>query len=136
MNYGTYNPRVKDLYVDRPLQIVLSTSLRKRVNIGKPSEVYGKWVTFLKAKTLLDEYMMYTSVLVERPVEFDTYERVHDFCNEYSKFRLVYKSKRSYVNWLEVYDEFRQYVKTGKISDIKKKRTFWERIMNVFSRKI
>lgn len=126
----------KDLYVGRPLQIVLSASLRKRANAGKSSDVYSKWVAFLKVKTLLDEYMMYTSVLVERPVEFDTYQRIHDFCREYSKFRLVYKNKRSYVNWLEVYDEFKYYVKTGKFLDIKKKLTFWERIINIFSRKI
>lgn len=136
MNYGTYNTRAKDLYVERPLYIVLSTSLRKRATIGKPNDVYGKWVSFLKLKTLFDEYMMYTSVLVERPVEFDTYQRIHDFCNEYSKFRLVYKNKRSYVNWLEVYDEFKYYLKTGNLLDTKKKLTFWEKIMNVFSRRI
>ena len=127
MNYGTYSPKVKDVYVEKPLNLVLNASLKKRVRSGmnpEISNVYKNWVGFLKKKTLLDEYMIYTSLLAERAVEFDTYDRLHEFCEEYSKFRIVLKKGRLYVNWLELYDEFKKDVKEVK-------RPFWKRLFGI-----
>ena len=123
MNYGTYSPKVKDVYVEKPLNMVLNASLKKRVRSGmnpEISNVYKSWVGFLKRKTLLDEYMIYTSLLAERAVEFDTYDRLHEFCEEYSKFRIILKKGRLYVNWLELYDEFKKDVKEVK-------KPFWKK---------
>ena len=89
---------------------------------------------FLKRKTLMDEYMIYTSVLAEQAVEFDSYERLRAFCNEYSKFRIVLPTNMIYVNWLELYDEeFLNFVTVyeGKLE--KSKKTFWNRVMSFFS---
>lgn len=127
MNYGTYSPKVKDVYVEKPLNLVLNASLKKRVRSSVNSEisnVYKNWVGFLKRKTLLDEYMIYTSLLAERAVEFDTYDRLHEFCEEYSKFRIILKKGRLYVNWLELYDEFKKDVKEVK-------RPFWKRLFGI-----
>ena len=127
MNYGTYSPKVKDVYVEKPLNLVLNASLKKRVRSSVNSEisnVYKNWVGFLKRKTLLDEYMIYTSLLAERAVEFDTYDRLHEFCEEYSKFRIILKKGRLYVNWLELYDEFKKDVKEAK-------RPFWKRLFGI-----
>ena len=104
MDYGTYSPTVKDVYVDKPLNLVLNASLKK--------------------KTLFDEYMIYTSLLAERAVEFDTYARLHTFCEEYSKFRLIFKKGRLYVNWLELYNDFNNDRKDSK-------RPFWKRLFGI-----
>lgn len=127
MNYGTYKPTVQDVFVRFPVHAVMTTSLKKRV-VGKKSDVYRNWLMFLKKKTLMDEYMIYTSVVAERAVEFDTYERLHDFCKEYSKFRVVMSKDRIYVNWVELYEEFRKFLEDGGFSQKPKKKSFWRRI--------
>lgn len=128
MDYGTYSPTVKDVYVDKPLNLVLNASLKKRVRSAgsnpEINKVYKEWVAFLKKKTLFDEYMIYTSLLAERAVEFDTYDRLHTFCEEYSKFRLIFKKGRLYVNWLELYNDFNNDRKDSK-------RPFWKRLFGI-----
>lgn len=134
MNYGNYNRfSVEDIFVKSPVTDVLKTSLKKRV-IGEKTDVYRLWLMFLKRKTLMDEYMIYTSVLAEQAVEFDSYERLRAFCNEYSKFRIVLPTNMIYVNWLELYDEeFLNFVTVyeGKLE--KSKKTFWNRVISFFS---
>jgi len=127
MNYGTYNREcVKDVAVQNPVGLILSSTLTKRVKRNeKTSELYREWVGFLKKKTLLDEYMLYTSFLAFQPVEFDSDYVIKSFCKEYSKFRLVLKKDKIYVNWLELFDEFVNTRKHRKVN-------MWKAFMKKF----
>lgn len=134
MNYGHYNgSSVRDIFMKSPVTDVLKTSLKKRI-IGKKADVYRLWLMFLKRKTLMDEYMIYTAVLAEQAVEFDSYDRLRAFCEEYSKFRIVLPTNMIYVNWLELYnEEFLNFVTVyeGKLGQPKK--TFWDMVKSFFS---
>ena len=133
MNYGYYNNlSVDDVFVKSPVTDVLKASLKKRA-VGKKTDIYRNWLMFLKKKTLMDEFMIYTSVLAGQAVEFDSLERLVAFCNEYSKFRIVLPNSRIYVNWSELYEkEFLPFTKERK-EITKPKKSFWSRITSFFS---
>ena len=117
---------MKDVAVQNPVGLILSSTLTKRVKRNeKTSELYREWVGFLKKKTLLDEYMLYTSFLALQPVEFDSDYVIKSFCKEYSKFRLVLKKDKIYVNWLELFDEFVNTRKHRKVN-------MWKAFMKKF----